>query len=151
MHQTEMLARRTCDFKRLKKTANERLAGMVCSSLERTDALIELQFLMNASRLITIPSSTTDLDSDKTAIPFLAASVETERELLPIISYPPNIPTQPHSSLRTIPQFSHNSITRIEHFADSDGIELIRRVAVQSLLFQQQRAASEVHLRSIEG
>lgn len=61
---------------------------MVCSSLERTDALVELQFLMNASRLITMPSSTTDFDSDKTAIPFLAASVETERELLPInLSY----------------------------------------------------------------
>lgn len=87
MHQTEMLARRACDFKRLEKTANERLARMICGSLERTDALIELQFLMNASRLITIPSRTTDLESDKTAIPFLAASVETEREILPIISY----------------------------------------------------------------
>lgn len=139
MHQTEMLARRACDFKRLEETANERLARMVCGSLERTDALIELQFLMNASRLITI-LSTTDFDSDKTAIPFvyffLAASVETERELLPIISHPPNIPTQPHSSLRTIPQFPHDSIARIEYFADSDGIELIGRVAVQSLFFQ---------------
>lgn len=79
-----MLARRAYDFKRFEETANERLAGMVCGGLERTDALVELQFLMNASRLITIPSSTTDLDSDKTAISFLAASVETEREILPI-------------------------------------------------------------------
>lgn len=84
-----MLARRACDFKRLEETANERLARMVCPPLERTDALVELQFLMNASRLITIPSSTTDFDGDKTAIPFLAASVETERELLPIISHIP--------------------------------------------------------------
>lgn len=84
MHQTEMLARRACDFKRFEETANEILAGMICGGLERTDALIELQLLMNASRLITIPS-TTDLDSDKTAIPFLATSVvETEREILPI-------------------------------------------------------------------
>lgn len=140
MHQTEMLARRAYDFKRFEETTNERLARMICGSLERTDALVELQFLMNASRLITIPS-TTDLDGDKTAIPFLAASVvEAEREMFPIyqsiISHPPNIPTQPHSSLRTIPQFPHNSIARVEHFADSDGIELIGRVAVQSLFFQ---------------
>lgn len=78
-----MLARRACDFKRFEKTANEKLAGMICPPLERTDALIELQFLMNASRLITI-LSTTDLDGDKTAISFLAASVETEREMFPI-------------------------------------------------------------------
>lgn len=73
MHQTEMLTHRAYDFKRLEKTANEKLARMVCSSLERTDALIELQFLMNASRIPTIPS--TDLDGDKTAIPISASVV----------------------------------------------------------------------------
>lgn len=74
-----MLARRAYDFKRFEETANERLARMVCSSLERTDALIELQFLMNASRLITIPSSTTDLDSDKTAIPIFSLQRQSLR------------------------------------------------------------------------
>lgn len=78
-----MLARRACDFKRFEETANERLARMICSSLERTDALVELQFLMNASRLITIPSGTTDLDSDKTAIPIFSL----QRQLRPSGKY----------------------------------------------------------------
>lgn len=89
MHQAKMLAHRTYDFKRLEETANEKLARMICSSLERTDALIELQFLMNASRLITIPS--TDFDGDKTAIPISASveaggGVETERKKIDIIA-----------------------------------------------------------------